>query len=279
MPQVQFVRGAPSKGAQIANILGESLGEGIGSAMGDFFANRALEGVLDDPELKDKPLSERFGAMERALAKHGERGQRLLTRRLGVEQQAEQERVAEQQRLAEEQQRLAEEEEAARIETARAKFGLPEYFKDLPKAEQQAFLKERAETQKIERKEAEDQAGRDAALGVVARMRDIRANGNLGIGSGALALGNPAARRERGEYQQLGKSLISFATNIPIRNRIEFETLAEQLFDPNLTDATAEGLLDAMERIITRGEQVGQAATPTIPPSKQPRQSLEEIFG
>jgi hypothetical protein len=40
------------------------------------------------------------------------------------------------------------------------------------------------------------------------------------------------------------------ASTIPIRNQREFETLSHNLFDPTITDAKAEGILNAMEKII-----------------------------
>lgn len=100
------------------------------------------------------------------------------------------------------------------------------------------------------------------ALEVVNRMRDIRKKGNLGIGTSYSPF--PETRRQAGEYEQLGKSLIQYASNIPIRNQMEFQTLAEELYDPNITDARAEGVLNAMERIINNslqkfeGEEGGQ---------------------
>jgi len=88
------------------------------------------------------------------------------------------------------------------------------------------------------------------ALKTVADMRNLRKTGKLGIGSTMWPTGE--VRKMAGEYAQLGKSLISMASNIPIRNKAEFETLAEGLYDPNITDATAEGTLNAMEKILSR---------------------------
>lgn len=57
-------------------------------------------------------------------------------------------------------------------------------------------------------------------------------------------------QRIRAEYAQAGKSLIQYASSIKIRNQLEFETLGEKLYDPNLTKEEAEGTLNAMEEII-----------------------------
>ncbi len=103
---------------------------------------------------------------------------------------------------------------------------------------------------KDSRKQQQSVAGLEGAMNTVNRMREIRKKGNLGFGSSVTGIFNPEIRKDSGEYKQLGKSLIQFATTIPIRNRLEFETLAESLYDPTITDAEAEGTLDSMERII-----------------------------
>lgn len=82
------------------------------------------------------------------------------------------------------------------------------------------------------------------------RMKSLRKKGNLGRGSAARGIFGGETAKNRGEYEQLGKSLIQYATNIPIRNRIEFETLAEKLYDPSIPDKEAEGILSAIERIL-----------------------------
>ena len=85
------------------------------------------------------------------------------------------------------------------------------------------------------------------------QMIALRKKGNLGKGIPFLnASGSPfpETRRDAGSYAQLGKSLIQYATTIPIRNKIEFETLADDLYDPDISDAYAEGVLNRMIEII-----------------------------
>jgi len=105
------------------------------------------------------------------------------------------------------------------------------------------------------------------AMDTLNRMKSLRKKGNLGIGSTYSPYSS--TRKEAGEYEQLGKSLIQYATNIPIRNRIEFETLAENLYDPTTTDAKAAGILDAMERIITNSLQSAGGEISQTQPSKR----------
>lgn len=94
----------------------------------------------------------------------------------------------------------------------------------------------------------------EGALETLQRMKDLRKQGNLGWGSQISKFWSPEVRRQFGEYEQLGKSLISLASNIPIRNRQEFETLADKLYDPTISDDEAEGILSAMERIISNSQ-------------------------
>jgi hypothetical protein len=115
------------------------------------------------------------------------------------------------------------------------------------------------------------------ALDVVGRMRAIRKKGNLGIGTNYSPF--PETRQQAGEYEQLGKSLIQYASNIPIRNQKEFETLAAELYDPSITDARAEGVLDAMERIINNSLQKfeGQEGGSAKPSDKKNRPPLSSF--
>ncbi len=54
-------------------------------------------------------------------------------------------------------------------------------------------------------------------------------------------------QRLRGEYARLGKSLISLSSDIPIRNRAEFEEYAHGLTDPSINEEEIRGTLDALE--------------------------------
>lgn len=128
---------------------------------------------------------------------------------------------------------------------------------DLPlefqKMAYESQLKGNEAAKKLQGEQQEKLQPLQGALDIIGQMRNLRKKNNLGIG----ATFSPFAetRKQAGEYSQLGKSLIQYATNIPIRNKLEFETLAEELYDPNITDAAAEGVLDAMERIINNSIQ------------------------
>jgi hypothetical protein len=61
-----------------------SLGNGINT----YYANKALQGVLEDKELKDAPLSKKFQRLQTEMSRFGETGQNLLQNTLMAEQQA-----------------------------------------------------------------------------------------------------------------------------------------------------------------------------------------------
>lgn len=109
----------------------------------------------------------------------------------------------------------------------------------------------RQELKKSKTKYNENVRPLHSGLDVLDRMEKIGKKGNLGVFSKAQGIWSPETRKDRAEYEQLGKSLIQLATNIPIRNKIEFEALAEKLYDPSLTDAAREGVLASMKRIIS----------------------------
>lgn len=115
-------------------------------------------------------------------------------------------------------------------------------------------IKSLQKSEQLQGKKSEDLqaniAPLQAALARVNEMKNIRKKGNLGRGSSVLGFFGGETARDRGEYQTLGNSLIQYASNIPIRNRIEFEKLAGHLSDPSTTDSEAEGILNALEEII-----------------------------
>ena len=90
----------------------------------------------------------------------------------------------------------------------------------------------------------------NSALSRIQSMRDIGARGRLGVGSGIKKLFGGKTAMDYAQYEQLGKSLISFVSPILIRNKAEFEVLAGKLYDPTQTDAAREGILKGLEEII-----------------------------
>jgi hypothetical protein len=134
------------------------------------------------------------------------------------------------------------------------------FGQDMEKIREKYRLESEGKAADLQGKENDKMAPFQSGLEALNRMKLLRQKGNLGFGSSVKGLFSPDTRKDRGEYAQLGKSLISLASTIPIRNQREFETMAESLYDPSVTDAEAEGILNAMERIITNsmgGEGIG----------------------
>ncbi len=100
-----------------------------------------------------------------------------------------------------------------------------------------------------------------SGLQSIQRMREIGKEGRLGRGSSIRGFFGGETAKNRGEYEQLGKSLIQLSTNIPIRNQREFEALAHNLYDPSLPDDQREGILNAMESILNRS--IGEEGMPS----------------
>lgn len=137
------------------------------------------------------------------------------------------------------------------------------------KADEEKFAEEKRATNELEshrkrsldiQENKQDKTKKDinkvgalkSGLLTIKEMKDIGKKGNLGIGTGIRKVFSDEAAKDAGQYEQLGKSLIQLSTNIPIRNRQEFETLAHGLYDPSIRDAEREGILTGLENIINR---------------------------
>ena len=94
---VQFVQLPQSARGRLSDSLGQSIGEGLGSFTGNYFANKKLEEVLNDPNMEKASQAERMGRLQSALNPYGGFGQKAFQNRMQVEQQLGQEREAKKQ--------------------------------------------------------------------------------------------------------------------------------------------------------------------------------------
>ena len=93
-------------------------------------------------------------------------------------------------------------------------------------------------------------------LGTIDQMRELLKGGNLGFGSGLMGLFSEDKRRDRAQYEQLGRSLIPLvAAGVPIRNQREFEEYSKIITNPGATEAQIEGALNALEGLLSRSSQ------------------------
>jgi len=72
---------------KLSEMLGMSLGQGIGNGLNTFFANRSLESVLQDKSLENAPQSKKLEAIRSALSPYGEKGQEIFNQRMMIDQQ------------------------------------------------------------------------------------------------------------------------------------------------------------------------------------------------
>jgi hypothetical protein len=135
----------------------------------------------------------------------------------------------------------------------------------------------REQQEKLSAENREKLAPFNAALKTIEEMEEIGKGNRLGRGSKFLGLFGGETAKDRAKYEQLGKSLISFASTIPIRNQREFDTLAHNLYDPSLPNSAREGILEAMKQIITQNMQ--PYLDQTSESGSENRKSLEDIFG
>jgi hypothetical protein len=125
-----------------------------------------------------------------------------------------------------------------------------------------------------EEKHAQQQKEIKEGLQTLDRMIEIGDKGNLGRGSNYLRYLSNTVAEDYGEYERLGKSLIQLSTNIPIRNRQEFETLAHDLYDPSIADAQRKGILNALKFMLENrikedsGQNPDKKVSTTVPERK-----------
>lgn len=80
-----------SRRALLQESLGQSLGQGLANFTNTYFAGKALDKVLENPEYENAPMSKRTSMLEQAMRPYGEYGLQNLKTRIGIEQQVQQE--------------------------------------------------------------------------------------------------------------------------------------------------------------------------------------------
>jgi plasmid maintenance system antidote protein VapI len=246
MPQVQFLEEQPSPGSQIGQSFGSGLSQGLSSALSQHFQQKQNKQQLSGLT----PAFEKLGIPKEGINE-------LINSGLSPELAA----------------NLA------------IQFG---------RQQQQAQAQQTKQQQDLQKLESEKQVKLEpfrSGLDYINRQRQLLKTGHLGkkfgVGGGlsekpkVLSTMTKSGRKARAEYERLGKALISLSSNIPIRNKQEFQTLAESLYDPNISEAEIEGNLDAMERIIRNnlGEDFSSKDSESQPNAEGKNQSLEEILG
>lgn len=233
--------------------LGQGAGSSISKGIRQFKDTSAIDEILSNAQSQTGPnaINEAMGQiLSRVSPQNQERALAILQNR---------------------QKELSTQQQQAREAKSFEEAGIDSDIAGLPK-------EVRAQEIKRRQKQKEETQSLEGALDIVGRIRDL----NTGIGLGPTGLpfkGFESVRKTRAEAEQLGKSLISFATTIPIRNRLEFETLAGQLIDPNLNQAARAGVLDAMERILSVQLPEGGRKEQEVQLDEQGRRPLTAFLG
>lgn len=131
---------------------------------------------------------------------------------------------------------------------------------------------EQREARKAQKETVEKIAPYEGALKTLNEMRNIGKGGNLGLGSGVKEFFSSKTRQDKAKYTTLGKSLIQFISDIPIRNKKEFEVMAHDIMDSSLSDAAREGVLSALEFRLQNAIKSLSPQAENIPQQSAPQQ-------
>lgn len=88
---VQMFNVGPSRKDVRRELLGSALGKSLAEVGNTYFANKALEKVIADPEMDEASPYERSSKLEQAMRPFGDKGKQLVEERMGLEQKYAQE--------------------------------------------------------------------------------------------------------------------------------------------------------------------------------------------
>lgn len=91
---VQFFKGSEDPRDRASGMLATALGEGLGNGINSYYANKALDDVVNDKANADLPISEKMGKLQRALQPYGEKGREIFQQRMQILGQEKEEKQA-----------------------------------------------------------------------------------------------------------------------------------------------------------------------------------------
>ena len=91
-----------NKSGELSELLGMSLGSGLAGMTNDYYADKAIKGVMEDPSLKNSTPEEKYSKLALALRPFGERGQKTLENLVSIEESGQKRREAEKKTKTEE---------------------------------------------------------------------------------------------------------------------------------------------------------------------------------
>lgn len=249
---VQFVNLPVSRKELLKEQLGMSLGKGLADFANNYFANKSMEEVINDPSLKEAPVSERLSRLQSALTPYGETGMQVLQNRLGIEQQ----RAQEQQKS---QQEALIKKKAPVFAKALRKEPLTEEETNLLSPEEQLSIAKHhqaIELQNLKNKE-DVQLEKDTAQNAFNEMADILNRGRIGLTSGvigAIPFFGTKTAEDAAQFQSLGGALESILVKMVNKGTLSntrFKYIVDTLLPkPNDREATIRGKLKGIAQIL-----------------------------
>lgn len=121
----------------------------------------------------------------------------------------------------------------------------------------------------------------NVGLKTIQEMRNLKESGYLGTKlnpSNLLGLATEKGRSTRAEYETLGRSLIPLvAANVAIRNQKEFDEYRKIITDPSSTEASIEGALNGLEKLLI--SQLQESESGFMESLNRPSKSEEKSQG
>jgi hypothetical protein len=243
---------------KLADMLGMSLGQSIGTGLNTYFANRSLESVMQDKALENAPASKKWEAALSAVAPYGELGHNLLKERMEID-------------------KLSREETRAKkmgkviAKVQRGEELTPEEWEGVTPQEaaalQKAYTKKTSGPSKEELKQkelAEKQAHHENILDRIEELVPYSgstlvpgksfAGEPIDIGIGRIPL-HPSATSARNEMDTLALDLEGIYRELATKGALPqktFQTLLNRLPSSKLTEAENRGRIAAARREIKK---------------------------
>jgi hypothetical protein len=240
-----------SRRSLLQESLGNSLGKGLSNFTNNYFAGKALDDVINNPEYENGSMSQRSSQLQRAMQPYGEYGAETLKNRMGIEQQVQQEQ---QQR----QQQAIQKKKAPLIAKALKGEELNDQELGLfTPDEQMAIAKHNQVRQAQEQKNnnAELEQEKETAQTAFNEMANLLNKGNLGLGSGIKSsiFGGQTAS-DVGQFRSLSGALESILVKMVNKGTLSntrFNYIKDELLPkPTDRDETIKGKMIGLSKIL-----------------------------
>jgi hypothetical protein len=268
---VQIIETGNPQG-KLSEMLGMSLGQGIGNGLNTFFANRSLESVMKDKSLEGAPQSKKLQTLISALAPYGETGKNLLNQYLEVAKQEESEKF----------QSILQKAFSQNQEEGSNTDALDPVQQGIIAMKHPQFINAYQAAQKAQEPQRERERKTESGLSTAQGMKDrLKYVGSTKIPGQSSFLGgslNRKAVQEREHFDFLAAEMASFLRDLDTKGQLP-QGLYEQVIKtrlPNseLSERTNLGRIEGYEDLIRRygGKKFtgkSKGSTPALTDKKQ----------